>query len=164
MGSDEQAGTILVAVDGSKPAEAALEVAIEIARCRGASLLIVSIYIPSATSLMPNIPPFPRMPTDLPYASAETSRDAIESIKQMLRCYGEKAEKAGVKTESKVISLFDTVGAGIIMESEKRGASLIVVGSRGLTGIKRTLLGSVADHVIKNARCDVYVARCRAGD
>lgn len=158
----EKAGTILVAVDGSKHAEAALDAATEIARCRGECLLIVNIYIQPPSSLMPNIPPYPYMPSDTSYQPSEASREAFDKIKQMLKGYEEKAVKAGVKAESKVVSVMDTVGVGIIMEAEKRSASLIVVGSRGLTGIKRTLLGSVADYVVKNAHCDVYVAKGKA--
>jgi nucleotide-binding universal stress UspA family protein len=39
------------------------------------------------------------------------------------------------------------------------GASVIVVGSRGRGGIKRALLGSVSDHLVRNAPCPVLVVR-----
>lgn len=44
-------------------------------------------------------------------------------------------------------------------EAEAWGADLIVVGSRGHTGIKRWLLGSVAQSVVSHAPCSVYVVR-----
>jgi nucleotide-binding universal stress UspA family protein len=39
------------------------------------------------------------------------------------------------------------------------GADLIIVGSNGLTGVERIVLGSVAEHVVREARCTVEVAR-----
>ena len=39
------------------------------------------------------------------------------------------------------------------------GAGLIVVGSRGLGGIRRTMLGSVSDSVVRHAHCPVMVVR-----
>jgi len=60
---------------------------------------------------------------------------------------------------SKIVPVCNTVGGGLVTEAERQGVSLIVIGSRGLTGLKRTLLGSVADYVVKNAHCNVLVVR-----
>lgn len=49
----------------------------------------------------------------------------------------------------------------IIDEAKEWGADLIVVGSHGHTGIKRWLLGSVAQSVVSHAPCSVYVVRER---
>jgi len=49
----------------------------------------------------------------------------------------------------------------IIDEAQEWGADLIVVGSHGHTGIKRWLLGSVAQSVVSHAPCSVYVVRER---
>jgi nucleotide-binding universal stress UspA family protein len=49
----------------------------------------------------------------------------------------------------------------IIEEAQEWGADLIVVGSHGHTGIKRWLLGSVAQSVVSHAPCSVYVVRER---
>ena len=50
----------------------------------------------------------------------------------------------------------------IIDEAEEWGADLIVVGSHGHTGIKKWLLGSVAQSVVSHAPCSVYVVRERS--
>ena len=50
----------------------------------------------------------------------------------------------------------------IIDEAEEWGADLIVVGSHGRTGIKRWLLGSVAQSIVSQAPCSVYVVRERS--
>jgi nucleotide-binding universal stress UspA family protein len=49
--------------------------------------------------------------------------------------------------------------AEITALAEEIGAGLIVVGSRGLGGIRRTMLGSVSDSVVRHAHCPVLVVR-----
>lgn len=43
--------------------------------------------------------------------------------------------------------------------SEELDAGLIVMGSRGLGGIRRALVGSVSDSVVRHAHCPVFVVR-----
>src|SRR3954447_15457415 len=43
--------------------------------------------------------------------------------------------------------------------AEARGARAIVLGTRGRGGVKRALLGSVSDHVVRNAPCPVVISR-----
>jgi nucleotide-binding universal stress UspA family protein len=50
-------------------------------------------------------------------------------------------------------------GAEIVTLGEEIGAGLIVVGSRGLGGLRRALIGSVSDSVVRNAHCPVLVVR-----
>ena len=45
--------------------------------------------------------------------------------------------------------------------AEDVGANLILVGSHGRTGVKRMLLGSVSEHIVRAAKCPVLVARTR---
>jgi nucleotide-binding universal stress UspA family protein len=47
----------------------------------------------------------------------------------------------------------------IVKLSEELKAGLIVVGSRGLSGVRRALLGSVSDSVVRHAHCPVLVVR-----
>ena len=49
--------------------------------------------------------------------------------------------------------------AEIIDEAEQIGAGLIVVGNRGLGRIRRALMGSVSDSVVRHAHCPVLVVR-----
>jgi nucleotide-binding universal stress UspA family protein len=47
----------------------------------------------------------------------------------------------------------------IVRKAEEMGASLLVIGGSGATGLKRVFLGSVAEKVVRNAHCSVLVAR-----
>ena len=49
--------------------------------------------------------------------------------------------------------------AEIVDLAEELGAGLVVVGSRGLGGIRRALMGSVSDSVVRHAHCPVLVVR-----
>jgi nucleotide-binding universal stress UspA family protein len=51
--------------------------------------------------------------------------------------------------------------AEIVRLAEEVGADLVVVGTHGRTGIRRLVLGSVAEEVVRTAPCPVYVARPR---
>jgi len=144
---------IIVGVDGSKYAEAALKASIRLAKLHGARLVIASVY---------SYPPELGNILDQP---ASKLNDASLKLKKMMEGYKAQAEKAGVDAEIKVFTVFSAVmgvGAVLVIEAERMGCVLIVVGTRGMTGIKRTLLGSVADYVVRNAHCDVYVVRSEA--
>jgi nucleotide-binding universal stress UspA family protein len=43
--------------------------------------------------------------------------------------------------------------------SEEIGAGLIIMGSRGLEGVRRALMGSVSDSVVRHAHCPVLIVR-----
>jgi nucleotide-binding universal stress UspA family protein len=47
----------------------------------------------------------------------------------------------------------------IVALAEELGADLIVMGSRGLGGVRRALMGSVSDSVVRHAHCPVLVVR-----
>jgi nucleotide-binding universal stress UspA family protein len=141
---------IMVGVDGSKYAEAALKAAIRLAGQQRAKLVIASVYY------------YPPELGNILEQPASKLNEASLKLKKMMEGYKTQAEKAGVDVEIKVFTVFSAlmgVGAVLVIEAEKMECSLIVVGTRGMTGIKRTLLGSVADYVVRNAHCDVYVVR-----
>jgi len=52
-----------------------------------------------------------------------------------------------------------TIAEGIVAVAEEIGAGSIVIGSRGLGGIRRALMGSVSDSVVRHAHCPVLVVR-----
>ena len=77
-----------------------------------------------------------------------------------MKSYSEKATKAGVKKAViKIIVAPTHVGAGLVAEADKKCPIITIVGARGMTGVTRTLLGSVSDYVVRHSPCDVYVVR-----
>jgi nucleotide-binding universal stress UspA family protein len=56
------------------------------------------------------------------------------------------------------------VAIEVVGLAEELEADLIVVGTRGRSVIRKALMGSVSDSVVRHARCPVVVARCREAD
>ena len=67
---------------------------------------------------------------------------------------------AGFKVDRAVVEIGDT-REKIVDAAAQWGADLTIVGSHGRTGLKRLLLGSVAEFVIRHAQCSVQIVRRR---
>ena len=67
-------------------------------------------------------------------------------------------EKRGIKTAIEVIGA-KSVAKGIIDYAGESGADVIVIGTKGLTGVQKFLMGSVASAVIDHAQCPVFAIR-----
>lgn len=140
--------TVIVGVDGSKFAESALNAAIQIATCQKAKLVVANVY--ANPTLLTFLPPY------APIVSPEYS----SAVAPLLKKYEELAKSAGVKTvETKVIGAWSNAGGALISEAEKHEDSVIVVGTKGLTGLKGMVLGSVAEYVAKNSDKDVIITK-----
>jgi nucleotide-binding universal stress UspA family protein len=146
-------GTIVVGVDGSAPSLAALRWAADEAKLRDARLVAVHawVFIPPAPLAEPGLGPIPV--ADLP-AQLEAMRDAAEAelasaVEQVF------PEAPPVEVERKLAE----GDPGEALEKESRTADLVVVGSRGRSGITSALLGSVSKHVADHAACPVVVVK-----
>jgi nucleotide-binding universal stress UspA family protein len=140
--------TIIVGVDGSKYAERALDVAIDLARFYSSRLIIATVHANDRFMTFGFDSPTPPPP------------ELQGRLDGMLEGYGALARSSGVKeVETKVVSTFWKAAAGLVAEAEKMGCPLIVVGSRGLSGIERAVLGSFAEFVVHNSHCDVHLVR-----
>jgi nucleotide-binding universal stress UspA family protein len=73
----------------------------------------------------------------------------------------EAVETCGVRGEYRLTH--ERPAAALVRVAEACGADLLVVGTRGRTGIARVLLGSVAEGVVRTAGCSVLVVRLREG-
>jgi nucleotide-binding universal stress UspA family protein len=147
------AGSIVVGVDGSAPSLAALRWAAEEARLRGARLVALYAWVLPAPVAVPGpgLAPIPEV--DLP-GQIEALREAAEA--ELDAALSEAfPEGAPVDVERKLVEEH----AGEALERESRSADLVVVGSRGRSGLKAALLGSVSGHVIAHAACPVVVLR-----
>jgi nucleotide-binding universal stress UspA family protein len=141
---------IVVGTDGSDTASEAVRQATELARATGAKLDIVSAYQPvPATRIREESGD---IPGDVAHAVGPK-----EDVNVVLEGATGPAKEAGVEVSTHARE-GDPADA-IIDLAEEVGASLIVVGNKGMTGARRFLLGSVPNKISHHAPCSVYIAR-----
>jgi nucleotide-binding universal stress UspA family protein len=137
----------LVATDGSKEAEAAVDYAITLAKRTGASLQVLSVALPTGGAVMG------------PTAERAAANSAgMRGAKSAVEAAVKRAKGAGVAASPQTAQAPDPAPA-IVQRAEDLGTTMIIMGSRGMTGIKRVLLGSVAERVVELAHCPVLVVR-----
>src|SRR5215213_4336583 len=145
--------TILLATDGSKEAQLAATTAADLAQKTNSELHVVyvghlplvSYESPGATTLDPDL--WKRMQEG---AEQEARTKLDEQVQRVGKTGGEVAEvhaRIG-RPDAEIVGLADELGAG-----------LIVLGSRGLGPLRRALMGSVSDSVVRHAHCPVLVVR-----
>ena len=155
------ARSIVVGTDGSEPADVAVRRATELASREGARLHLVTAYhdpqILKETTVWTNEPKgvIDTGRTDGgPHTETVDLREVAESV---LKRAARDAVSKGVDVETHARK---GQPAEVIIEvAKQQQADLIVVGSRGLTGIKRYLLGSVSSKVSEHASCSVMIVR-----
>jgi nucleotide-binding universal stress UspA family protein len=140
---------ILLATDGSREANLAARTAVDLADKTGSELHVAFVL----------------RTQDAPHLSTmgfDTERAHDEEIKQMgQRLLDEqvrRVEEAG-GTVAGAHFRIARPDQGILAVGEVVGIGLIVLGSRGLGGVKRALMGSVSDSVVRHAHCPVLVVR-----
>jgi|SRR5215204_991556 len=136
---------ILLATDGSEDAELALRAAVDIAEKTGSELHVVHAWhsIPSTRFEA--------------YIRAQLKKEAQELLDDQVR----KIKATG----GSVVQAHLRIGRAdeeIVALAEEIGAGLIVMGSRGLGGIRRALMGSISGSVARHAHCPVLVVRKEA--
>jgi nucleotide-binding universal stress UspA family protein len=142
--------SIVVGTDGSETAGVAVREAIELAKAIGASVELVSAYEPVSNLRLRE--EARQAPGDLQWMV-----NPREDVDATLREAAEQVEAAGlpVRTYAREGDPADA----ILDVAEERGADLIVVGNKGMTGAKRFLLGSVPNKVSHHAPCSVLIIR-----
>ena len=146
---------ILVAVDGSEESMAAADCAIYMAKKNNAELIVLNV-IHSQTNLY--TPSYAWRP-----ASPSTTNSIIKNqeaeAQRWMAIVSEKANDNKIKLRTEfIIDAMSIVGA-IIEYAERENIDLLVIGSRGLTGFKKLLVGSVASGVVTYAHCPVLVVK-----
>ena len=138
--------TILVATDGSEPAQRAVAVALELARETGEDVCFVTVWrelhgdfgLPYAKLIAPDI--------------ADIERDWAGDT---LAAAAAEAEAAGVQAET--VSRHGKAAVEICAVAAERGVRMIVVGSSGWGPVEGLLLGSVSSEVLHRSSVPVLV-------
>ena len=142
--------SIVVGTDGSDTAAEAVRQAVELARAVGAKLELVSAYEPVSSQRLRAEQR--DAPEDLQWAI-----NPREDVEATLEAAAEVAREAGVEVD--IYPRQGDPADAILDVAEERGADVIVVGNKGMTGAKRFLLGSVPNKVSHHAPCSVLIIR-----
>ena len=146
---------ILLAVDGSKPSLDAADKAIYLSEKNGADLFVIHV-----------------IPSDIKYGNIEdnTKIQLTGPLKQIWNMSLEKGQKyidevkertveKTVKVQAEILVAVNSVEKEIVEYAEKQDVDLIVIGTRGMSGLKRILLGSTSSGVVTYAHCPILVVK-----
>ena len=152
---------ILVAIDISETNKSAFNTALSLAQATGAELMLLNV-ISGDKNNYPN----PFIYSGYEYDPLDESlfsmyQEQWEKFKQrgeeLLRSLVEEATKTGVNAEFS--QDFGNPGRTICDFAKTWPADLILIGSRGLSGVKEMFLGSVSNYVNHHAPCSVLIVR-----
>lgn len=140
---------IVVPLDGSDSSFSAAKYAIKLAKMANAEVLFMHAVVN---------PPY------IEYrAAGQMITTYIDEAKRQAEMWymkvGDLASKNGVKFSAETILDVVSAADSIVNYAENSEADLIVIGTKGRTGIKRILLGSVANGIVMHANCPVLVTR-----
>jgi nucleotide-binding universal stress UspA family protein len=143
---------ILICYDGSDDARAAIERAGKL--FAGQQATVITVWEPftdvmsrtGAAGLGLSIVD----PTEIDAASQNAAREGADEG-------AESARQAGLDAQPHVAERHGTIAATILREAREREVDAIVVGTRGLTGIKSLMLGSVSNAIVQHADRPVTV-------
>lgn len=135
---------ILVPLDESQPSEAALPVAIDLAKHYDGEIQLVII------SLIPTV--YHTIDEDVLRTDMESCRAYIDKAVEIVRA-------AGVPVSSHVGEGAPAVARAILRRAEEWGADAIVMASHGHGGIERLILGSVAERVAHSSHVPLMLIR-----
>jgi nucleotide-binding universal stress UspA family protein len=142
---------ILIATDGSSFSEAAFKAATALVHPQDAEVLVLEVVEP----LMYFVPP--QMAPGYAPEQAERQRELVDLAKITTSKAAEKLRGIGFKADARVVE--SDIRNGILDIAAEWKANLIVMGSHGRKGVKRFLLGSVAEAVARHAPCSVLIVR-----
>lgn len=143
---------ILVPLDGSPLAEAALEPAMNLARLWDAEISLVQVVRPIVLTSGAPVS-FPSGYSDQVTAiRRDTAQDYIRDVAERIR-------EAGLRSTGVAVIGTESIPDTLINLAAPERVSLMVVATHGLGGFKRMVLGSVADKLVRGARVPVLVVR-----
>jgi nucleotide-binding universal stress UspA family protein len=147
---------ILVGIDGSVKSLEAADYSITLAKNMGAQLIILNVL---------ETEPWYYGEKAYEWASPKELDKVYEiekaKIQKILNDIKENAKTVGIESTTKILMnpRTDGIVKPILKYAEDEEIDLIVVGTRGRTGIKRMLLGSVASGVVTYAHCPVIIVK-----
>jgi nucleotide-binding universal stress UspA family protein len=144
---------ILVGIDGSEASIDASRYAIDIAKKYNSQLIALFVlHVHGVRSISSTFITAPTSRIELFEKEKKEAQELLDKVRI-------EAQREDVELRTEIVEGSASVEGSIVDFAENEGASLIVVGTRGKSGFKRLLLGSVASGVITYARCPVMVVK-----
>lgn len=138
---------ILVPYDGSEPSNHAFELALELAKLYKANVMVVTCIVIHA-----HVNPV------LNVAFLDTIKLQKEGAKKDLSKLESKVKEFGIPFQTDVLEAISITDV-LVSYAESHNIDLIIMGSRGLGGFKKLLLGSVASGVVEHSKCPVLIVK-----
>jgi nucleotide-binding universal stress UspA family protein len=141
---------ILLATDGSEDAQLAAGTAVDLSKKLGSELHVVYVE------------PMPERRSEHGRFRVDLPAEVVESVEKEAEIKLEEQARKIRQAGGEVARAHPRAGAPdaqIVSLAEELGVGLVVMGSRGLGRIRRALLGSVSDSVVRHAHCPVMVVR-----
>ncbi len=139
-------GKILVPIDGSENSKRALTLAIGFAEEYSASITVVHVVYLTVELI-----------TKTPDLAATITRRFEEKGKMLLEDSLMQIQQAGIVGGTMLLR--GHIGPEIVSYTEIEGFDMVVMGSRGLDALSRTLRGSISDYVVDHAKCPVLIVK-----
>jgi nucleotide-binding universal stress UspA family protein len=145
---------ILLATDGSREAQLAARTAVDLANGTNSELHLITVALGNPD------PVYHIYEGGLRYETYEEALEAVKGEAQMvLDEQVRKIEEAGGTVKEAHLRIGERRDQAIVHLAEELGVGLIVMGSRGLGGVRRALMGSVSNSVVRHAHCPVLIVR-----
>jgi nucleotide-binding universal stress UspA family protein len=156
MSSNQFFSKILVPIDGSEPSFHAARVAVNIANKFNSELIIIYVVVSPSKSEYANLTGLvtPKQIDMIIENAKKESRNWFKKIEDKV-----KEENSNIKISMKVLLTGIAIYGEVIQFAQQENIDLIVIGTRGRSGIKKLLLGSTASGVVTYANCPVLVTK-----
>ena len=142
VASNSKFSKIMVAIDGSEHSLKAAEYALEVAKSFNAQLFAITVTaIPQSDQI-----------------KLEESKEMAEH-REWLEKFSHEAKASNIELKKELISSHRPVDYVIIEYAEEKNIDLIVVGTRGRSGFKKLLLGSIASSVVTYSHCPAMIVK-----
>jgi nucleotide-binding universal stress UspA family protein len=136
-------------IDFSDASRAAMEVAADLARRNGASLVLLHAYpVPGYT-----------FPDGSVVASPRMMQELADQAAKHLDEWRADAERLVGAPRVETHTAIGEPAAEIVSFAQGSGQDLLVLGTHGRTGLEHALMGSVAERVVRKSRCPVLTVR-----
>ncbi|MDJ0681298.1 MAG: universal stress protein [Xenococcaceae cyanobacterium MO_167.B52] len=157
---------ILIGIDNSKRSRKVFEAGMSLAKTTGASLMLLQVLSSQEKNYPSPFRYYGQESETIDQAKVNVYQQYWQKLQaeglESLKSLTQEATKAGIKTEFR--QSFGYPGRKICELAQKWAVEVILVGSRGVTGLKEMFLGSTSNYVTHHAPCSVLIVRENVDD